>query len=171
MFSYIVINYCVFRYYLSNQLSAKSDVFSFGVVLLEIITGRPPIVAGIEEGNLVQWVHHKLSGGDIESIVDPKIQYKYKINSVWKVTELACKCTEHTSSKRPTMSTVVNVLKESLDLEASMEEIHIERTENLPTDISQNFGIKGFAAADISQNSNIEMAYVGGRPMMGPSVR
>jgi serine/threonine protein kinase len=85
---------CIFRYYLSNQLSAKSDVFSFGVVLLEIITGRPPIVTGVE-GNLLQWVRHMLSGGDIESIVDPKIQEKYDVNSVWKVAELACKCTEH----------------------------------------------------------------------------
>jgi serine/threonine protein kinase len=147
----------VFRYYSSNQLSARSDVYSFGVVLLEIITGRPPIVTGIEGSNLVQWVHHKLSGGDIESIVDPRIQDQYDINSVWKVAELACKCTKPTSSRRPTMSAVVIELKESLDFEMPMEEIRSQRTDKSPT--------------DVSQNSNIELAYMGSMQMIGPNVR
>ena len=59
--------------------------------MLEIITGRPPITNTGREGvNLVQWVRQKLSGGDIESIVDTRMQDKYDINSVWKVTDLAC---------------------------------------------------------------------------------
>ncbi|KAJ1690777.1 hypothetical protein LUZ63_014932 [Rhynchospora breviuscula] len=122
------------EYYTSNQLSAKSDVFSFGIVLLEIITGRPPIVPGVE-GNLEEWVHQKLSEGDIQSIVDPMMQGKYDINSVWKVTNLACKCTEHTSSERPTMTVVVTDLKESLDLEVSTEGMHNESTKTFITDV------------------------------------
>jgi hypothetical protein len=55
------------------------------------------------------------------------------------------------------MSTVVTELKESLDLEMSMEEIHIKRADNLPT--------------DVSQNSDIEMVYMGDMPMIGPSMR
>ncbi|KAF3325163.1 putative LRR receptor-like serine/threonine-protein kinase [Carex littledalei] len=147
------------EYYLSNQLSAKSDVYSFGVVMLEIITGRPPIInAGREGGNLVQWVHQKLSGGDIESIVDTRMQDKYDINSVWKVTELACRCTERTSSQRPTMSAVVAELKESMDFEISMEDIHKKSTTNLVSDVSQD-------------STTFEMAYMGGMPTIGPSVR
>ncbi|XP_078174437.1 putative LRR receptor-like protein kinase At1g51890 [Carex rostrata] len=145
------------EYYLSNQLSVKSDVFSFGVVLLEIITGRPPITMGLEGGSLIQWVSQKLSGGDIKSIVDPKMQSKYDINSAWKVTELACSCTEPTSSKRPTMAGVVAELKESMDLQISTEEIHVKSTENF--------------VSDVSQDSNFEMAYMGGMPAPGPSVR
>ncbi|XP_078175112.1 putative LRR receptor-like protein kinase At1g51890 [Carex rostrata] len=145
------------EYYLSNQLSVKSDVFSFGVVLLEIITGRPPITMGLEGGSLIQWVSQKLSGGDIKSIVDPKMQSKYDINSAWKVTELACSCTEPTSSKRPTMAGVVAELKESMDLQISTEEIHMKSTENF--------------VSDVSQDSNFEMAYMGGMPAPGPSVR
>ncbi|XP_078149608.1 putative LRR receptor-like serine/threonine-protein kinase At1g51880 isoform X2 [Carex rostrata] len=144
------------EYYLSNQISAKSDVYSFGVVMLEIITGRTPIIK--EGGNLVQWVHQKLSGGDIESIVDTRMQEKYDINSVWKVTELACRCTEPTSSQRPTMSAVVAELKESMDFEMSMEEVPIKSTTNLPSDVSQD-------------SSTFEMTYMDGKPTIGPSVR
>ena len=90
-----------FRYYSSYQLSEKSDVFSFGIVLLEIITGKPPIIAGPDGGHVAKWVSQKLSRGDIESIVDQTMHGQYDINSVWKVTELARKCTEHTSAQRP----------------------------------------------------------------------
>ncbi|KAJ1703232.1 hypothetical protein LUZ63_003011 [Rhynchospora breviuscula] len=145
------------EYYLSNQLSTKSDVFSFGVVLLELITGRRPVVAGLDEGNLVQWVHQRLSEGDIKSIVDPKMQDGFDINSVWKVTNLACKCTEFTSSERPTMTAVVAELKESLDLESSATEMHTGATNSLITDVSHD---------------SLEISFQSGMPAAsGPSVR
>ncbi|KAJ3691288.1 hypothetical protein LUZ61_020452 [Rhynchospora tenuis] len=145
------------EYYTLHQLSEKSDVFSFGVVLLEIVTGRPPIITGTEGGNLVEWVHRKLSIGDIKSIVDPRIQEKYDVNSVWKVTELACKCTEYASSRRPTMTVVAAELKESLDLELSSEGMHDESAIELVT--------------DVSQDALSEMAYMAGMTKEGPAVR
>ncbi|KAJ3707703.1 hypothetical protein LUZ61_011408 [Rhynchospora tenuis] len=145
------------EYYLSNQLSTKSDVFSFGVVLLELITGRRPVGAGVDEGNLVQWVHPRLSEGDIQSIVDPKMKDGFDINSVWKVTNLACKCTEFASSERPTMTAIVAELKESLDLEISAAEMHTGVTDSLITDVSQD---------------SLEISFQNGMPAAsGPSVR
>jgi gas vesicle protein len=112
---------------------------------------------GVEGGNLIQWANRKLSRGEIESLVDPKIQDQYDINSVWKVAYLARRCTEHTSSRRPTISDVVTELKESLDLAMSMEQPHIERINNSLT--------------DASRRSTFEMAYMGEIPMTGPKVR
>ncbi|KAF3325231.1 hypothetical protein FCM35_KLT10302 [Carex littledalei] len=146
------------EYYSSSQLSAKSDVYSFGVVLLEIITGQPPISEDLEGGNLVQWVRTNLSVGDIKSIVDPKMQNKYDINSVWKVTNVACRCTENSSSERPSMSAVVSELKESLELEISTDIMYCEcSTDNLAT--------------DVSQDSAFDMAYMGGMAVPGLNVR
>ncbi|KAF3325230.1 LRR receptor-like protein kinase [Carex littledalei] len=144
------------EYFSLNQLSAKSDVYSFGVVLLEIITGQSPTNAGLEGANLVHWVREKLSGGNIQSIVDPKMQEEYDINSIWKVTDLACRCTELTSSKRPTMNAVFSELKESMYLEISTEKMHNENS----TEVT-----------DVSQDSTFERSSMGDMPEPGPSVR
>ncbi|KAJ3678970.1 hypothetical protein LUZ61_021134 [Rhynchospora tenuis] len=156
------------EYYQSYQLSEKSDVFSFGVVLLEIITGKPPIIAGPEGGHLAKWVSQKLSRGDIESIVDTRMHGQYDINSVWKVTELARKCTEHSSVQRPTMSVIAAELKESLDLEISTEGTRSGRTINMnPHNYSRNDNF----ISDVSQNSVFEMGYMDGMPAPGPIAR
>ncbi|KAJ4806874.1 Leucine-rich repeat protein kinase family protein [Rhynchospora pubera] len=147
------------EYSQSCQLSRKSDVYGFGVVLLEIITGKPPIIAGPEGGHLAKWVSQKLPKGDIESIVDPRMHGQYDINSVWKVTELARKCTEHSSVQRPTMSVVVAELKESLDLEIS--------TEGNPYNYSRNDNFM----SDVSQNGIFEMDYMDGMTAPGPTAK
>jgi hypothetical protein len=82
---------------------------------------------------VIQQVNQKLSGGDIRSIVDSRMNGQYDINSIWKVTELARKCTAHTSSERPNMTGVVMELKESLDLEISTEEMRNGSSTNTHT--------------------------------------
>ncbi|KAJ1689500.1 hypothetical protein LUZ63_013655 [Rhynchospora breviuscula] len=160
---------CTFRYYSSYQLSEKSDVFSFGVVLHEIITGQPPIIGGPDGGHVTQWVSQRLPRGDIESIIDPRMHGQYDINSIWKVTDLARKCTENSSTNRPTMNVVVIELKESLDLEISTEGTRSgsgSTSNTYPHNYSRNDNF----VSDVSQNSVFEMGYMGG-PAPGPSAR
>ncbi|XP_078151951.1 putative LRR receptor-like serine/threonine-protein kinase At1g51880 [Carex rostrata] len=156
------------EYYSSFQLSEKSDVFSFGVVLLEIITGQPPVIAGPEGCHLKQWVNQKLSRGDIESIADPRMHGQFDINSVWKVTDLARRCTDNSSAHRPTMNTIVTELKESLDLEISTEG---NRGMSTTSTNSNNYSRKDRYGTDVSQNSVFEMAYMGGMSAPGPKAR
>ncbi|XP_042466304.1 probable LRR receptor-like serine/threonine-protein kinase At1g05700 [Zingiber officinale] len=101
------------------QLSEKSDVYSYGVVLLELITGLPPIVPGIENVHLTQWVLQRLDKGNIEDVVDPRLEGEYDINCVWKCVDIALKCTAQRSQQRSNMTEVAMQLKESLELENS----------------------------------------------------
>lgn len=105
------------RYYVSNWLNEKSDVYSYGVVLLEIITSRPAIARTHEKTHISTWVSSMLASGDITSIVDRRLQGNFDTNSVWKAAEVAMACLSPTSTKRPMMSQVVAELKECLAAE------------------------------------------------------
>lgn len=70
-----------FRYYSTQSLSTKSDVFSFGVVLLEIVTGREPldVQRPRDEWSLVEWVSSHCGPSD-----QPPITYLSKQISLLK---------------------------------------------------------------------------------------
>ncbi|MQL93245.1 hypothetical protein Taro_025883 [Colocasia esculenta] len=105
------------EYQLTSQLNEKSDVYSFGVVLLELITGKPPVVGDTEKIHIARWVHQKvLESGDISSIADPNLQGEYDHNSIWKAVEVAISCASASPAQRPTMSQVVIQLKECQNL-------------------------------------------------------
>ncbi|KAL9680153.1 hypothetical protein QQ045_018031 [Rhodiola kirilowii] len=105
-------------YYNSQMLSERSDVFSFGVVLLEIITSEPVVAKTPDKTHITKRVSHVLSTtGDIKSIMDPRLQGQYAINSAWKAVEIAMACVSPSSIKRPTMTEVVIELNQCLAME------------------------------------------------------
>jgi serine/threonine protein kinase len=107
------------EYICTEPLTQKSDVYGFGMVLLEIISGRKPIDERKpnEEINLLQWVRNyvgiKENPGKIVEIIDKKMDGNYGMKSITIVAKLALRCTEETSSSRPSMSEVVGELKEA----------------------------------------------------------
>lgn len=105
------------EYLETMQPSTKSDVYSFGVVLLELVTGRPPILHSPQPTSVIQWARQHLARGDIEVVVDASMGGNHDVNSVWKAAEVALQCTEQASAQRPTMGDVVAQLLECLDLE------------------------------------------------------
>ncbi|XP_022714521.1 LRR receptor-like serine/threonine-protein kinase IOS1 [Durio zibethinus] len=103
------------EYSTSNRLTEKSDVYSFGVVLLEIITNRPVFARNMDEpAHISHWVGSMLSNGDIQNIVDSRLQGDFEINSVRKAIDVAMACLSPASTGRPTMNNVVTELSECL---------------------------------------------------------
>ena len=68
------------RYQPTGNLNKKSDVYSFGIVLLELITGQPAI-KNPRSIHIVGWVSPMIERGDIQSIVDPRLQGDLHTNS------------------------------------------------------------------------------------------
>ncbi|WZZ20366.1 hypothetical protein YC2023_121753 [Brassica napus] len=99
-----------------HWLTEKSDVYSFGIVLLEIITGQPVIDQSRENSYIVEWAKSMLANGDIESIMDPKLQREYDTGSSWKALELAMACINPSSAERPNMTRVAHELNECLEV-------------------------------------------------------
>ncbi|XP_010521848.1 PREDICTED: probable LRR receptor-like serine/threonine-protein kinase At5g59680 isoform X2 [Tarenaya hassleriana] len=106
-------------YFGTNRLTEKSDVYGFGVVLLEVMTNRPVIEQAREKTHIKDWVASRLTRGDIGNIMDPNLRGDYETGSVWKAVELAMSCLNPSSRERPTMSRVVQELKEYLKSERS----------------------------------------------------
>nr|GEU53189.1 putative leucine-rich repeat receptor-like protein kinase At2g19210 [Tanacetum cinerariifolium] len=111
------------EYYTSTKLTTYSDIYSFGVVLLVLITGQPAITKYENENiHIVRWVNLMLKDGNVKKIVDPRLLGDYNINSAWKAVEVAIACVDQTPSKRPNMVEVVMTLSECLGIERASQE-------------------------------------------------
>ncbi|KAJ3670935.1 hypothetical protein LUZ60_008361 [Juncus effusus] len=152
------------EYQMTMQLTEKSDVYSFGVVLLEIITGQPAIIpgSGPDSGrtSIIHWVRQKLARGNIESVVDARMQGNYDINSVWKVADVALKCTAQSGTQRPTMPEVVMQLKECMELEEEAQRNYNNNFYSGNSSYGNTTGSNYYNynnSSDVSQNSTVEM--------------
>ncbi|XP_061346769.1 probable LRR receptor-like serine/threonine-protein kinase At1g06840 isoform X2 [Gastrolobium bilobum] len=95
------------EYFLTHKLTDKSDVYSLGVVFLELVTGRPPIFHG---ENIIRQVTVAFQSGGIFSVVDKRMG-SYPSECLGKFLTLALKCCENAPDERPKMAEVVRELE------------------------------------------------------------
>lgn len=89
--------------------------------MFELITGQPAIIRGLEGSNhILDLINPLIERGDIQNIVDPRLEGKFSTNSAWKAMDIAMSCVSPIAIQRPDMSNVLAELKECLaDLERS----------------------------------------------------
>ncbi|MCD9638258.1 putative serine/threonine-protein kinase pix7 [Datura stramonium] len=111
--------YAAPEYVMTGHLTAKSDVFSFGVVLLEILTGRRSMDKKRPSGeqNLVAWARPYLADKrKFYQLVDPRLELNYSLKGVQKISQLAYICLSRDPKSRPSMDEVVKALTPLQDL-------------------------------------------------------
>lgn len=102
------------EYAMTGHLLVKSDVYSYGVVLLELLTGRKPVDMSQPPGqeNLVSWASPLLTSMDgLDKMIDPALGASTSLDSVAKVAAIASMCVQPEVSHRPFMGEVVQALK------------------------------------------------------------
>ncbi|KAG2397148.1 Receptor-like protein [Vigna angularis] len=99
------------EYAYTLRVSEKCDIYSFGVVILELITGRPPIDPEYGENGLVKWVSSALEHEGVDHVVDPTLDYRFR-EEISKVLSVGLQCTSSNPITRPTMRKVVKMLRE-----------------------------------------------------------
>ncbi|KAF7852320.1 hypothetical protein BT93_L4613 [Corymbia citriodora subsp. variegata] len=100
------------EYAMYGQFSIKSDVFSFGVLMLEIITGKKNqySYSSDDGAGLLDYVwEHWRIGAPLE-IVDPTINESYSVNEVIRCIHISLLCVQNDKEARPAMVTVVLML-------------------------------------------------------------
>lgn len=100
---------------LSGQLSREADVYSFGIVLLELLTGRKPVMFTAQDEDIVKWVKRMLQTGQVSELFDPGLLELDPESSEWEEFLLAVKvallCTAPDPVDRPSMSNVMFMLE------------------------------------------------------------
>ncbi|XVF23585.1 hypothetical protein REPUB_Repub13aG0051700 [Reevesia pubescens] len=116
------IGYAAPEYVQTRRLTAKSDVWSYGVSIYELIIGRRPLDQNHPKGEpkLLEWVRSHIS--DIKKfrlILDPRLKGKYSLKSAHKLAAVVNKCLAWQAKLRPKMSEVlkmVNRIVEATDM-------------------------------------------------------
>ncbi|OMP03658.1 hypothetical protein CCACVL1_02322 [Corchorus capsularis] len=108
------------------KIDAKADVYSYGILVLELLTGKSAS-AGVESENecsdLVELVTKMIREEQVEKIIDPKLQGKYNKEQFKRMVEVALLCVKDDRNARPAMSKVVHLLHGHHDESKSDEDI------------------------------------------------
>lgn len=101
------------EYVVTQELTEKSDIYSYGVVLLEIVTARRAIQ---ESRNLVEWSQiFMASDSRLPELVDPRIRDSFDMDQLQTIATIVRWCTQREGRARPSIKQVLRLLYESSD--------------------------------------------------------
>ncbi|KAE8787623.1 putative LRR receptor-like serine/threonine-protein kinase [Hordeum vulgare] len=154
------------EYHATFQLTVKTDVYSFGIVLLEIITGQSPVFNDPQTVHLPNWVRQKIAKGNIHDVVDRRLLDQYDASSLQSVVDLALNCVENAAIDRPTMTEVVSRLKVWLPSVSSDKQSTSgtpRRRYSMNTDMPKQFQLMISGVSDAE--SSFQSGYTSGNGM------
>uniref|UniRef100_A0A7N0V889 non-specific serine/threonine protein kinase n=1 Tax=Kalanchoe fedtschenkoi TaxID=63787 RepID=A0A7N0V889_KALFE len=142
------------EYGYSMKITEKSDVYSYGVVVLEVLTGKQPIDPTIPEGlHVVDWVRQKKGGMEV---LDPTLlsRPESEVEEMMQALGIALLCVNPCPEERPTMK----------DVAAMLTEIKHEREEFAKVDVL----LKGSPVSDnkngVNKKPTLQATSSAGRP-------
>ncbi|KAL6285099.1 hypothetical protein ACE6H2_009489 [Prunus campanulata] len=149
------------EYAIHGQLSEKVDTYSYGVVVLEIISGQKS--SEIKSDAMGEFLLEKAwklyENGKHVELVDPNLDpNEYKPEDVKKIIEIALMCTQPSAAQRPTMSEVIILLKSTSSLE--------NRALTRPVFVDSDKRVKGDTSTSTSSstsNATVSVSQVSGR--------
>ncbi|KAK9946490.1 hypothetical protein M0R45_011954 [Rubus argutus] len=101
------------EYASTGMLNERSDVYSFGILIMEIISGRNPVDYSRPAGevNLVEWLKTMVTNRTAEGVLDPRLPEKPSSRALKRALLVALRCVDPNAQKRPKMGHVVHMLE------------------------------------------------------------
>ncbi|KAJ0233953.1 Receptor-like cytosolic serine/threonine-protein kinase RBK1 [Hirschfeldia incana] len=115
------------EYFIHGIVDEKIDVFAFGVLLLEIITGRRAVDTAKRQ-SIVAWAKPFLEKNSVDDIVDPRLGNEFDPKEMRRVMLTASVCIHHIATMRPDMTQLVQLLRGE-DGPAELQQKPCERAE------------------------------------------
>ncbi|XP_031254612.1 probable serine/threonine-protein kinase PIX13 isoform X1 [Pistacia vera] len=125
--------YAAPEYVATGHLYVRSDVYGFGVVLLEMLTGLRALDTNRPSGNhnLVEYAKPSLSDRrKLKKIMDPRLEEQYPAKAASQCAELILKCLESDPKSRPSMDQVLENLEEISAIEVDPKKVRAKAKRN-----------------------------------------
>lgn len=107
------LGYLAPEYAMWGKVSEGCDVYSFGILLLELVTGRKPIekLPGGIKRTITEWAEPLITKGKWKELADPKLRGNFDEAQLKQAINVAALCVKSEPEKRPNMMEVVDLLK------------------------------------------------------------
>ncbi|KAJ7966601.1 Protein kinase family protein [Quillaja saponaria] len=101
------------EYASTGMLNERSDIYSFGILIMEIISGRNPVDYSRPPGevNLVEWLKTMVTNRNAEGVLDPRLPEKPSSRALKRALLVALRCVDPNAQKRPKMGHVIHMLE------------------------------------------------------------
>ncbi|XP_068331971.1 PTI1-like tyrosine-protein kinase At3g15890 [Pyrus communis] len=121
------LGYLAPEYAMWGKVSESCDVYSFGILLLELVTGRKPIekLPGGVKRTITEWAEPLITKGRLKELADPKLIGDFDEGQLKRAINVAALCVKSEPEKRPKMKEVVDLLK-GYEAQAKMTPLRIE---------------------------------------------
>nr|GEW53984.1 putative serine/threonine/dual specificity protein kinase, catalytic domain-containing protein [Tanacetum cinerariifolium] len=109
-------------YFYTNKLTRKSDVYAFGVVLFEVLCGRPAVDTSLDEEQwgLATWAQDCIREGKLSQVIDSNLRRQISTDCLKEFAQVAASCLHSLRNQRPTMAEVITKLDFALSLQKKM---------------------------------------------------
>ncbi|OIV99545.1 hypothetical protein TanjilG_17355 [Lupinus angustifolius] len=133
------------EYFMYGKVSDKIDVYAFGVVLLELISGREPISSEPCKGqeNLVMWAKPIMESGNVKGLLDPNLEVKIDEAQMQRMVLAASLCVTRAARLRPKLNQILRILKGDEKVEYLFNSLendygHSENQESIDDEVYPN---------------------------------
>ncbi|CAN6584623.1 unnamed protein product [Malus baccata var. baccata] len=157
------IGYLAPEYALFGHLTEKADVFGFGVVVLEILSGRPNSYNNLDPENiyLLEWVWTLHENDQTLGLVDSRLT-EFDETEATRLIRVALLCTQGSPMARPSMSRVVAMLSGDIDMGTVMSKPNYLTDYNfkdVTTFSTSRFLVEDDTPSNVSKHSNVRLNY------------